>query len=182
MKTSAIFGKIFSSKEVNILDCLSSKEPGRAQLLITFCVLPSELEGRVTVLGVICPFLYATFRLKRVNNEKIWALFTHRTVRTDPYIGKNLPIYMGRYHRIPWPILGIWKDFMAIHEWLCKDLGHLLCNSAQYIITTEPYSFDNVIKTRRMVANHEKSWKTVSIIISIFHNASWYIQMWLPVR
>ena len=62
-------------------------------------------QGRVMVSGVICPFLYATFRLKRVNNEKIWLLFTHGTVRTDPYIGKNPPIYMGRYHWIPWPIL-----------------------------------------------------------------------------
>ncbi len=28
-------------------------------------------QGRITVLGVVCPFLYATFRLKRVNNEKM---------------------------------------------------------------------------------------------------------------
>ena len=49
-------------------------------------------EGRVTVLGVICPFLYATFRPKRVNNEKMSPLFAHPTVRTDPYTGKNLPI------------------------------------------------------------------------------------------
>ncbi len=33
------------------------------------------------------------------------ALFTHETERTHPYICKNLPIYMGRYHWIPWPIL-----------------------------------------------------------------------------
>ncbi len=31
-----------------------------------------KLQGCVTVLGVICPFLYETFRLKRVNSEKIW--------------------------------------------------------------------------------------------------------------
>ena len=34
---------------------------------------PKFYQGWVTVLGVICPFLYKTFRLKRVNNEKIWA-------------------------------------------------------------------------------------------------------------
>ena len=28
-------------------------------------------QGQVMVLGIICPFLYATFILKRVNNEKI---------------------------------------------------------------------------------------------------------------
>ncbi len=33
-------------------------------------MLPIKL--RVTVSGVICPFLYATFRLKRVNYEEIW--------------------------------------------------------------------------------------------------------------
>ena len=67
------------------------------------------LQGRVMVSGVICPFLYATFRVNRVNNEKIWllmgSLFAHGTLRTHPYIGKNLPFYMGRYHWIPWPIL-----------------------------------------------------------------------------
>ncbi len=31
-------------------------------------------QGWVTELGVICPFLYTTFRLKRVNNEKILLL------------------------------------------------------------------------------------------------------------
>ncbi len=29
-----------------------------------------ESQGSVTVSGAICPFLYVTFRLKRVNDEK----------------------------------------------------------------------------------------------------------------
>ncbi len=46
--------------------------------LLVFCQVLSACsvgdKGQVTVSGVICPFPYATFRLKRVNNEKIWLL------------------------------------------------------------------------------------------------------------
>ncbi len=34
----------------------------------------ADTQGWVSVSGVICPFLYAAFRVKRVNNEKIWLL------------------------------------------------------------------------------------------------------------
>ncbi len=33
-----------------------------------------KLQGWVTESGVICPFLYTTSRLKRVNNAKLWSL------------------------------------------------------------------------------------------------------------
>ena len=44
---------------------------GGVELLYNYYVI---LQGRVTVSGVICPFLCASFKLKRVNNEKIWLL------------------------------------------------------------------------------------------------------------
>ena len=36
---------------------------------------PTVCQGWVTESGVICPFLYATSRPKRVNNAKLWVLY-----------------------------------------------------------------------------------------------------------
>ena len=71
-------------------------------------------KGWVMALGVIYPFLYAIFKLKSVNNEKIWLLphsygvleacswaSTQMIARMGLNIGQNMPSGMGRYHGIP---------------------------------------------------------------------------------
>ena len=72
----------------------------------------NDTEGWVMESGGICPSLTLISGCKRVNISKIW-VFIHGIVRTDPYIGKNLPIWMGRYHWIPWPIL--WWQLNVIY-------------------------------------------------------------------
>ena len=59
-------------------------------------VMPCQTEGN----NLICILIsLLTLHMNR--------LFTYKIVRTFQWICKNLPIRMGRYHGIPWPILVI---------------------------------------------------------------------------
>ena len=56
--------------------------------------------------GVSAHFSCSFLAANGLTMIKYSSLFTHQALRTDPYIGEDLPLYMGRYHWIPWPILG----------------------------------------------------------------------------
>ena len=61
----------------------------------------SHFQGWVTVLGAICPFFYATFRLKRVNDEKILRTLLRTLLRTHLH-GQISWNFMT--HPFPWAL------------------------------------------------------------------------------
>ncbi len=141
-----------------LIACVALKS--RLELPAGAAVRPCQTEGKPLI-----------FILRSLLTLPMDRLCTHRALRSDLNICKNLPTDMGKYHKIPWPVLIPEMSNESCNRHCCKKEKHVS------LVYTNIFIQDNTL---------EKLHSNRDALIWLVTKWKWYIQggrrLWKPIK